>query len=137
MGESRGGRNTKIHALSDPQCRPVAFHLTGGQVADIKGGECLTQRRWPVRYMIADRAYDCTRLRYDLHLNKTKAVIPNKSNRKRPYPFDPNIYKHRNVVERMFCRLKDFRRIATRYDKLARNFKAALYIAALVAYWIN
>ena len=137
MGSSRGGRNTKIHALSDAQCRPVAFHLTGGQVADIKGGEPLAQVSQSVPVFIADRAYDCTRLRDYLHSSGTKAVIPNKSNRKIPYAFDAKAYKDRSVVERMFCRLKDFRRIATRYDKLAQNFLSALCIAAFTAYWIN
>ena len=137
MGASRGGRNTKIHALSDEHCRPIAFHLTGGQVADIKGGEPLAQISQSVPVFIADKAYDCTRLRLSLQNAGTKVVIPNKSNRKKPYAFDEQAYKARNVVERMFCRLKDFRRIATRYDKLAKNFLSSLYIAALTAYWIN
>ena len=137
MGSSRGGRNTKIHALSDPFCRPVAFHLTGGQIADIRGAEPLAQLSQNVPMFIADKAYDCARLRENLRRQNTKVVIPNKSNRKTPYAFDETAYKARNVVERMFCRLKDFRRIATRYDKLSRNFMAALCIAATIAYWAN
>src|SRR5438067_96139 len=66
-----------------------------------------------------------------------KPVIPNKSNRIVIHRFDKRAYKGRNVIERCFCRLKDFRRIATRYDKLARNFLAAVHLAALVAYWLN
>jgi len=64
-------------------------------------------------------------------------VIPNKSNRIALYRFNKRAYKGRNVIERCFCRLKDFRRIATRYDKLARNFLSAVQLAAIVAYWIN
>jgi transposase len=64
-------------------------------------------------------------------------VILNKADRKRLHPFDPAAYKKRNVVERMFCRLKDRRRIATRYDKLAQNYLSALCIAAAIAYWIK
>jgi transposase len=123
--------------LSDPFCRPIAFHLTGGQVADIKGGEPLALLSQNVPTFLADKAYDCTRLREQLNAQNTTPVIPNKSNRKNPYAFDKEAYKARNVVERMFCRLKDFRRIAMRYDKLSRNFMAALCIAAVTAYWIN
>lgn len=66
-----------------------------------------------------------------------KPVIPNKSNRVVIHRFDKRAYKGRNVIERCFCRLEDFRRIATRYDKLARNFLATVHLAALVAYWLN
>jgi transposase len=66
-----------------------------------------------------------------------KPVIPNKSNRIALHRFNKCAYKGRNVIERCFCRLKVFRRIATRYDKLARNFLAAIQLSAVVAYWIN
>ncbi len=66
-----------------------------------------------------------------------KPVIPNKSNRVTLHSFSKRVYKGRDVIERCFCRLKDFRRVATRYDKLARNFLAAVHLAAIVAYWIN
>ena len=62
-------------------------------------------------------------------------VIPNNPTRKHRHPFDPVAYKQRNLIERMFCRLKDFRRIATRYDKLAVNFAAAVTLAAIVIWW--
>jgi transposase len=65
-----------------------------------------------------------------------RPVIPNKSNRVTLHPFCKRVYKGRNVIERCFCRLKDFRRVATRYDKLARNFLATVVLAALIAYWI-
>jgi transposase len=87
--------------------------------------------------LLADKGYDGDDLRADIAERGATPVIPNKSNRKTPHPFDPNAYKGRNVIERSFSRLKDFRRIATRYDKLARNFLAVVLIAALVAYWLN
>lgn len=62
-------------------------------------------------------------------------VIPNNPTRKHPSPFDPKLYKRRNLIERMFCRLKDWRRIATRYDKLANNFASAVALAALITWW--
>lgn len=63
-------------------------------------------------------------------------MIPNNPTRKHRHPFDPVAYKQRNLIERMFCRLKDFRRIATRYDKLAVNFAAAVALAAIVIWWV-
>ena len=90
-----------------------------------------------MRALIADRGYDGDAFRAEIFNCGAKPVIPNKSNRVMIHRFDKRAYKGRNVIERTFCRLKDFRRIATRYDKLARNFLAAVQIAALVAYWLN
>jgi len=90
----------------------------------------------PVKHLLADKAYDAGHFRGFLMNQKMKVVIPSKANRKTPIPHDKIIYRKRNVVERMFGRLKDFRRVATRYDKLARNFMAALCIASLLCFWI-
>ena len=87
-------------------------------------------------YVLADKAYDANYWRESLKTQNIKPVIPNKSNRKSPHPFDRKRYKGRNTIERMFGRLKDFRRVATRYDKLARNFMAGLCLVALICYWI-
>lgn len=89
-----------------------------------------------VRYLLADKAYDADHWRQHLTARRIRPVIPNKSNRTRPHPFNKKRYKGRNVIERMFGRLKDWRRIATRYDKNANNFLAALCLAALICYWI-
>jgi transposase len=62
-------------------------------------------------------------------------VIPSTTSRKRPIPYDQQAYRRRNMIERAFCSLKDFRRVATRYDKLARNFLAAVEIAAVILWW--
>ncbi len=83
----------------------------------------------------ADTAYDSNGLRQFLAERGTLPVIPNNPTRKRFHPFDPVAYKQRNLIERMFCRLKDFRRIATRYDKLAVNYAAAVALAAIVIWW--
>ena len=88
------------------------------------------------RYLLADKAYDADHWRAWLKRRRIRAVIPNKINRKQPHPFARQRYRHRNVIERMFGRLKDFSRVATRYDKNANNFMAALCLAALVCYWI-
>jgi len=89
------------------------------------------------RKLSADKAYDADHLRARLLARGTVPVIPNKADRKRLHPFDPGAYKKRNAVEQMFCRLKDFRRVATRYDKLTQNYLAALCIPAAIAYWIK
>ena len=90
-----------------------------------------------MRVLIADKGYDGDALRAKIIKLGTTPVIPNKANRVVLHPFDERAYKGGNVIERSFCRLKDFRRVATRYDKLARNFMARVQIAALVAYWLN
>jgi transposase len=86
-------------------------------------------------WLIADKGYDADHLRALLDSRGTVAVIPNKSNRKRHFPFESERYNWRNVVERTNCRLKDFRAIATRYDKLARNFLAGLCLVSALLYW--
>jgi putative transposase len=90
----------------------------------------------PARLCAGDAAYDSDRLRLFLIERGTLPVIPNNPTRKHHHPFDPEAYKLRNLIERMFCRLKDWRRIATRYDKLASNFAAAVMLAALVIWWV-
>ena len=137
IGRSRGGRTTKIHALVDGEGRPRAFLLTGGNVADIKGAAPLLASIDPSKHTIADKGYDADHLRSFLEERGTTPVIPNKSNRLRRFPFDGELYRLRNVIERTFCRLKDFRAIATRYDKTARNFLAGLCLIAALCYWIN
>ena len=137
IGRSRGGRTTKIHALIDGEGRPHAILLTGGQVADIKGAAALVAATAPSASLIGDKAYDVDHLRRLLRSRGTTAVIPNKITRVNRHPFDPGAYKARNVIERTFCRVKDFRRIATRYDKLARNFLAGLSLVVAICYWIN
>lgn len=91
----------------------------------------------PIRCLLADKGYDADHLRAALAARKIKAVIPSTTSRRRPIPYDKTAYRHRNRIERMFCRLKDFRRIATRYDKLARNFIAGVFLAATIIWWIN
>lgn len=85
---------------------------------------------------LADAAYDSDGFRRLLLDRDTMPVIPNNPTRKRLHPFDREAYRLRNVIERTFGRLKDWRRIATRYDKLARNYRAAVAIAAIVIYWL-
>src|SRR5271155_817873 len=134
VGRSRGGRTSKIHCLADDRGRPVAFALTLGNVADISVAVPLLSAVTSPKHLIADKAYDADSLRNWLKFRRIKAVIPSTASRTVPYPLDRAIYRRRNLVERLLCRLKK-RRLATRYDRLARNYLAALALVAVVSEW--
>ena len=136
VGRSRGGRNTKIHALADAKGRLIAILLTGGEAHDCPVAERLIRRVKPSKRMLGDKAYDSAELRDELDERGTKPVIPNRSNRRQPYSFSKRLYKLRWRIESAFNRLKDFRRIATRYDRLARNYLASVCLAAAFVWWI-
>ena len=89
----------------------------------------------PAAICAADTAYDSNGLRQFLIQRGTLPVIPNNPTRKHPHPFNRPFYRERNLVERMFCRLKDWRRIATRYDKRKDVFAASVYLADIVTWW--
>lgn len=122
--------------MSDGQGRPLAFHLTGGNAADAPQADVLLGVLSPGAIVMADKAYDADAIRRLIERHHAVPNIPYKANRRRKGCFSPVLYRGRNAIERMFCRLKDFRRIATRYDKLAANFLAAVQIAALISYWL-
>lgn len=113
----------------------MAFLLTPGNVADITAAPELLASQSPSRRLLADRGYDANSLRGALKARGTEAVIPSTRSRKRAIPYDRRAYRDRNMIERAFCALKDYRRIATRYDKLLRNFLAAIEIAAILLWW--
>ena len=135
VGRSRGGRTSKIHCLADHDGRPVAFGLTPGNVADISMAVPLMSGSAPTRQLIADKAYDAANLRRWLAERRTKAVILSTASRTMPYPLDRRAYKRRNTIERLFCRLKNWRRIATRYERLARNYLSNLALVATATEW--
>lgn len=114
----------------------MAFAVTPGQRGDAPVAAELILAAPASASLAADRAYDSDALRRLLLARGTRPVIPNAPYRKRLHPFDAQAYKRRNLVERAFCRLKDFRRVATRYDKLASTYTAAVCLAAIIAWWI-
>ena len=136
VGRSRGGRNTKIHALADAKGRLLSILLTGGQAHDCPPAQRLIRRTKAAKKLLADKAYDSAELRQWLTERGTKPVIPNTSNRKQPFSFSKKTYRQRHLIENAFCRLKDFRRVFTRYDRLARNFLASVCLAAAIVWWI-
>ncbi len=135
IGRSRGGRTTKIHAICDRIGRPLVFALSPGNVADITVAPELLATAPTSAMFLADQGYDARAFRHSLVARGALAVIPNNPTRKHPHPFDPQPYRMRNAVERMFCQIKDWRRIATRYDKLARNFASAIALVAAILWW--
>ena len=137
IGRSRGGQTIKIHALTDDIGHPLIFLITSGNTHDLVGARGLIGMVSNPRRLLADRAYDARSLRDELAARRIKAVIPPNPTRKHPHRYDKTAYKGRNVIERMFCRLKDFRRIATRYDKRADIFLSAILLAAAITWWIN
>jgi transposase len=136
IGLSRGGKTTKIHALTDTIGRPFRLILTAGNVADIKAAPALLKPLTGVKHLLGDKGYDSDALRDDLRSQGVAPVIPGRSNRKKPIPLDKERYRERHLIENAIGRLKDFRRVATRYDKLAANFLSAVALAALIAYWL-
>ena len=111
--------------------------LTPGNVHDLAGARAVLDIVRPRRRLLADRAYDARSLRDWLEEHGAQAVIPPNPTRKHPHAYNKRAYRARNLIERMYCRLKDFRRVATRYDKLARNFLAGVLIAAATIWWCN
>jgi transposase len=123
--------------VADDCGRPVAFALTPGNLADISMALPLLRAVvWPKR-LIGDKAYDVGRLRCWLKARRIKTLIPPSATRTVPYPLDRGAYRRRNLIERLFGRLKTWRRIATRYDRLARNDLAGAALIAVVTEWIK
>jgi transposase len=126
IGRSRGGLSTKIHALVDALGNPIRFVLTGGEAHDLAGADELLPGM-QAGILIADKAFDADqRVLEPLAAAGKTAVIPPKGNRKVSRDYDHDLFKARHLIENFFARLKQYRAIATRYDKTARNFLAAV-----------
>ena len=110
--------------------------LTPGNVSDITAAPALIERAGRMRYLLGDKGYDADRLRRALREIGTTPVIPGRRNRKRAIRYDRQRYKDRHLIENAFCRIKDFRRVATRYDKLAANFLSGVALATAIAFWL-
>jgi transposase len=130
IGRSRGGLSTKIVALVDALGNLVRFVLLPGQRHDSLGVEPLLEG---INFgaLLADKAFDSDPLRAELHRRKAKAVIPPKANRSHLIACDYAMYQWRHLVEHFFCHLKQFRRVATRYDKTDPSYCAMIHLAAI------
>lgn len=132
IGQSRGGRATKIHLATDANGLPIDFKITGGQVHDSQVAEQLIETVEKADYLIADKGYDAETIRILIKNKNMIPIIPMRSNSKRlNKEFDKYLYRLRHLVENAFARLKHFRAIATRFDKLARNYQSMIYIACM------
>ena len=128
--------STKIHATVDALGNPTGFHLTGGQEHDLAGADALLPEL-EAETLIADKAFDANqRVLEPLAEAGKTAVIPPRKTRKTPRAFDKDLYKARHLIENFFAKLKQFRAIATRYDKTARCFLAGIHLAATLI-WLN
>lgn len=125
VGRSRGGLTSKIHALVDAEGRPVTLRLTGDQVADCAEAKLLIGSLGKGDILLADKGYDSNAIRAKAAERKAWDNIPPKAHRKGTFAFSRWVYGQRNLVERFFNRIKQFRGIATRYDKRPENYMAA------------
>jgi transposase len=130
IGRSKGGLSTKIHTLTDALGNPTHFFLTPGQASDLEGADELLPQV-EAEAVLADKAYDADeRVVIPLQQRGIEVVIPPKKNRKDPRAYDAVLYQARHLIENFFAKLKQFRAIATRYDKRAVNFLGGIYLAA-------
>ena len=128
--------STKIHTRVDALGNPTGFHLTPGQAHDLEGADALLPG-CEADCVIGDRAFDAQARVIEPLLAAGKAVvIPPRSTRKHQRDYDPHLYKARHLIENFFAKLKQYRAIATRYDKTACNFLGAIHLAAAVI-WLN
>lgn len=134
IGKSRGGWNTKIHAVTASDTQVVGLLLSGGNVHDAHVGclllETLGKQDTTIN-LVMDRAYEDDKTRFTAWMLRFNPIVPPKSRRDKPWEYDKELYKRRNEVERFFRRLKSFRGIGTRYDKLDRMFITLVWLACI------
>jgi transposase len=132
IGKSVAGNTSKIHMVTDSSGNPIDFEITEGQIHDIQLATELVERTPRSEYTVADKGYDGEYLRWVIRECGSIPVIPKKKNsRSKNKDYDRGIYRLRHLVENLFARLKHFRAIATRYDKLKRNYEATVRLACI------
>jgi transposase len=136
MGRSRGGLTSKIHAVVDTNGLPVRVALTAGEAHDNRLAGRLLSRLKSGAMLLADRGYDADWIRTFAAEKGAWANIPPRCNRTDPICFSPHLYRARNLVERFFNKIKQCRRVATRYDKLAANYLAFIQLAS-IRLWLH
>jgi len=129
MGRSRGGLTSKIHAVVDTNGLPLRLALTAGEMHRLAA--TLLSRLKSGTMLLADRGYDADWIRALATRKRAWANIPPRSNRNDPICFSSHLYRARNLVERFFNKIKQCRRVATRYDKLAANYLAFIQLASI------
>ena len=135
VGKSRGGQSTKIHAACDALGNPVRFIVTPGQSSEFGQSNALIEE-FNADYVLGDKGYDSNDFVAEIEESGAKPVIPPKKNRIEQREYDSDIYKERNLIERLFQKLKRFRRIASRFEGKAKHFLSMLLIASSVI-WLK
>jgi len=128
--------NTKLHAVTDKNGHPIRFFMTAGQISDYTGAAALLDDLPAAKWLLADRGYDADWFRDGLEEKGIKPCIPERKSRGKPVKYDKRKYRRRNRIEIMFGRLKDWRRVATRYDRCPVVFHSAICLAATVMFWL-
>ena len=128
--------NTKLHAITDQNGRPLSFFMTAGQVSDYTGASALLDSLPMAQWMLADRGYDADWFRDALEEKGIRPCILGRRSRGKPIKYDKRKYKRRNRIKIMFGRLKDWRRVATRYNRCPNVFFSAICLAATVIFWL-
>ena len=122
--------------MCDGDGKPITLVLTASQVSGYRGADRVLAALPEAEVLIADKGYDSNKFRKALAQRGIASCMPGRSNRKEPIEYDRELYKSRNLVERLFGRLKDWRRIATRYDRCAHTFYSVVCLAATVIFWL-
>ena len=137
IGRTKGGLNSKLHAVINENGKPIIMALTAGQVSDHIGAKIVYPALPSAKTLIGDKGYDSDEFRDALKAKNITPCIPPRKGRNHPAGYCKTLYKQRHKIENMFAKLKDWRRIATRYDRCADTFFAAITIAATVIFWLN
>lgn|SRR5690554_1454502 len=136
IGRTKGGMNSKLHTVTDAVGRPIRMFLSAGQTSDYIGARALLACLPKANHMLADRGYDADWYREGLEDKGIKPCIPSRKGRKNPILHDTARYRQRHKIENTFARLKDWRRVATRYDRCPKVFLSACALAAVVMFWL-
>ncbi|WP_085979701.1 IS5 family transposase [Roseobacter sp. SK209-2-6] len=136
IGRTKGEINTKLHAVTDTNGRPIRFFMTAGQISDYTGARALVSSLPSADWLLGDRGYDADWFREALVDKGIKPCILGRKSRDKTIRYDKRRYKRRNRIEIMFGRLKDWRRVATRYDRCPKVFLSAIALAATVLFWL-
>ena len=136
IGLTKGGLNSKLHVVCDDFCRPIDIYLTAGNAGDYSGARVLLNRLCEAHTLLADRGYDASWIRELLKSLGVKCCIPSRKNRKKPVRYNKKLYERRHKIENCFARLKDWRRVATRYDRCPQAYLSTCALAAVVMFWL-
>jgi transposase len=136
IGRTKGGMNTKSHALTDANGRPLSFFITAGQISDYTGAAALLDDLPKAQSMLADRGYDADWFREAVQQKGIKPCIPRRKSPSLPVKHDKRRYTCRNRIEIILGRFKDWRGVAIRYDRCPTVFFSALALASTVIFWL-